>query len=161
MSKKNSKVRKRLEKIYGKGCFMERAGIRRITGYREDSHEITYHHLRRKSEGGRATEQNGANLALENHEFLHSLSREEEEIINNKIREWKVNFLVMRANGGIENSASLDFSNLTKDKNCVIIELENNTNEQNKKRQKFNRAKIKRETQKLIDELSDEEVLEL
>ena len=53
MSKKNSKARKALKRIYGDGCFVERAGIRKITGYKKDAHMITYHHLRHQSEGGK------------------------------------------------------------------------------------------------------------
>ena len=103
MSKKNSKARKALKRIYGDGCFVERAGIRKITGYKKDAHMITYHHLRHQSEGGKATVENGANVALENHEWLHTLPREEEEKVNDAIREWKANFLIMKGSGEIEN----------------------------------------------------------
>lgn len=159
MSSKNSKARKKLEKIYGKGCFMERAGIRKITGFRKDADIMTYHHMRHVSEGGKATVENGANLALENHEFLHSLPREEEEKINNEIRRWKANFILMN-NGKVENSASLEFPDLTNDKNCIIIKLEETTKAQyeelqrqkQQRKQQFNRSKIKRETQQMIDD---------
>lgn len=168
MSSKNSKARKKLEKIYGKGCFMERAGIRKITGFKKDAYIMTYHHMRHVSEGGKATVENGANLALENHEFLHSLPREEEEKINNEIRRWKANFILMN-NGKVENRASLEFPDLTNDENCIIIKLEETTKEQfeelqkqkENKRQKFNRSKTKRETKKLINEIIDEEEIEL
>ena len=159
MSSKNSKARKKLEKIYGKGCFMERAGIRKITGFKKDAYIMTYHHMRHVSEGGKATVENGANLALENHEFLHSLPREEEEKINNRIRQWKANFLLMN-NGKVENSASLEFPDLTNDENCIIIKLEKTTKAQyeelqrqkQQRKQQFNRSKIKRETQQMIDD---------
>ena len=159
MSSKNSKARKKLEKIYGKGCFMERAGIRTITGFKKDAYIMTYHHMRHVSEGGKATVENGANLALENHEFLHSLPREEEEKINNRIRQWKANFLLMN-NGKVENSASLEFPDLTNDENCIIIKLEKTTKAQyeelqrqkQQRKQQFNRSKIKRETQQMIDD---------
>ena len=159
MSSKNSKARKKLEKIYGKGCFMERAGIRKITGFRKDAYTMTYHHMRHVSEGGKATIENGANLALENHEFLHSLPREEEEKINNEMRRWKANFILMN-NGEVKNSASLEFPDLTNDKNCIIIKLEETTKAQyeelqrqkQQRKQQFNRSKIKRETQQMIDD---------
>ena len=159
MSSKNSKARKKLEKIYGKGCFMERAGIRKITGFKKDAYIMTYHHMRHVSEGGKATVENGANLALENHEFLHSLPREEEEKINNEIRRWKANFILMN-NGKVENSASLEFPDLTNDKNCITIKLEETTKDQyeelqrqkQQRKQQFNISKIKRETQQMIDD---------
>ena len=159
MSSKNSKARKKLEKIYGKGCFMERAGIRKITGFKKDAYTMTYHHMRHVSEGGKATIENGANLALENHKFLHSLPREEEEKINNEIRRWKANFILMN-NGKVENSASLEFPDLTNDENCIIIKLEKTTKAQyeelqrqkQQRKQQFNRSKIKRETRQMIDD---------
>lgn len=159
MSSKNSKARKKLEKIYGKGCFMERAGIRKITGFKKDAYTMTYHHMRHVSEGGKATIENGANLALENHKFLHSLPREEEEKINNEIRRWKANFILMN-NGKVEDSASLEFPDLTNDENCIIIKLEKTTEAQyeelqrqkQQRKQQFNRSKIKRETQQMIDD---------
>ena len=159
MSSKNSKARKKLEKIYGKGCFMERAGIRKITGFKKDAYIMTYHHMRHVSEGGKATIENGANLALENHKFLHSLPREEEEKINNEIRRWKANFISMN-NGKVEDSASLEFPDLTNDENCIIIKLEKTTKAQyeelqrqkQRRKQQFNRSKIKRETQQMIDD---------
>lgn len=155
MSSKNSKARKRLERIYGKGCFMERAGIRTITGVRKDAYIMTYHHLRHVSEGGKATEENGAVLALENHQFLHSLPREEEEKINNQIRKWKMNYLAIK-NGEVEEYGTLDFSDLTNDENCIIIKLKETTKAQyeelQKQKKQFNRSKIKRETQRMVDE---------
>ena len=159
MSKKNSKARKKLEQIYGEGCFMERAGIREVHGYRKDAHQMTYHHMRHKSEGGKATVENGANLALENHQFLHSLPRMEEEKINNQIRQWKMNFVTMKGDGTVEHTGSIDFPDLTNDENCIIIDLQDTIREEEKKelrlsrkKQKFNRAKTKRETQKFIEE---------
>lgn len=159
MAKKNSKARKALEKIYGKGCFMERAGIREVKGLKKDAHQMTYHHLRHQSEGGKATIENGANLKLENHQFLHSLSRADEEKINNQIRQWKMNFVLMTGNGEIQQHSSLEFPQLTKDEDCIIIKLEKTTEEQllqlqrqKNKKQKFNRSRIKQETQRLIDD---------
>ena len=159
MSKKNSKARRALERIYGKGCFMERAGIREVKGIKKNAHMMTYHHLRHESEGGKATVANGANLKAENHEFLHSLPRAEEEQINNAIRRWKMNFLTMQ-NGKVVDSGSVTFPDLTKEEDCIIIPLEDTTledleelREQKRKReQKFNRAKVKRETQRYVDE---------
>ena len=164
--KKNKRVRKELERIFGKGCFMERAGIRKIKGVRKDARMMTYHHLKHESEGGKVTLETGANLYLENHQFLHSLPRGEEERINNQIRRWKANFLALRGMSEIIDGASVDFPDLTNSEDCVIIELEDNTEETEKlrrvkKQQKFNRAQVKREMQKLINEELYEEEFEL
>lgn len=68
MSNKNRSAKKELERIYGKGCFFNRANIakrieemggiktfkvfvkeKRFKG-KSISHQITYHHLKHKSE---------------------------------------------------------------------------------------------------------------
>ena len=54
----NKKARQALEKICGKGCMMERAGIRKIKGIKKQDRQITYHHLRPKRLGGQATIEN-------------------------------------------------------------------------------------------------------
>lgn len=168
MSKKNSKARKALKKIYGDGCFVERAGIRKVVGYKKDAHMLTYHHLRHQSEGGRATKENGANVALENHEWLHSLPREEEEEVNNAIREWKINFLAGH-NMQIDDSGTFKVTDLTKDEDCVIIKAYDTTKEQQeqlekqkqKRKPKFNRSKVKREMQEEINEAIEYGEIEL
>lgn len=173
MSKKNSKARKQLKKIFGDGCFIERMGLREIKGYRTIDRMITYHHIKKKSEGGRATVENGANLAWENHQWLHSLPEEEQDRVNEMIQNWKLAFVEMKGSGKVIQTGTidskLDFSDLTSDEDCIIIKLEETTKEQfeelqrqkENKRQKFNRSKIKRETKKLINEIIDEEEIEL
>lgn len=165
---KNSEARRELQRIYGDGCFMERAGIRTIKGYRKNSHSLTYHHLRHRSEGGATDIDNGANLSLENHEILHTLPRDEEELVNNMIRKWKMNYVAMQGTEVIEG-ASLEFPDWTKEEECIIIKLEENTEEQlrklrskkEKEKRKFNRAKMKQEMQQFIEEELEDEDLEL
>lgn len=70
-----------------------------------------------------------------------------------------MNFLTMQ-NGKVVDSGSVTFPDLTKEEDCIIIPLEDTTledleelREQKRKReQKFNRAKVKRETQRYVDE---------
>lgn len=59
----NKKARQELEKIYGKGCMMEKAGIRKIKGIKKQDKQITYHHLRPKHLGGQATVENRGELS--------------------------------------------------------------------------------------------------
>ena len=170
MSNENKKARKKLEKTYGKGCFLERMGIRTIKGIKKFDRTITFHHLKKKSKGGRATVDNGANLAWENHEWLHSLPEEEQEKINEEIKKWKLNFLLTNKENKNEKYGTLSFADLTKREKCFIISLEKTTKEQleeiqkeeNKKEKiRFDRNKIKRNTQKLINEVLYEESYEL
>lgn len=170
-NKNNSRARKKLKEIFGDGCFLERMGVRKIKGVRKIDRMITYHHLRKRSDGGRATPENGANLAWENHQWLHSLPEAEQEQLNQEIRKWKLNFLTMQGNGEIYAASQMNFADLTKDENCIIINLEKTTPEQyqelfnqkeeNKIKQKFNRSKTKKDTQNLINEELYEEELEL
>lgn len=161
-SKGNKRAREALERIYGKGCFMERAGIRKITpeeeilmkktlkGFKKLDRTITYHHIRPRSKGGKATVENGANLARYNHDWLESLPPDQKAEVNNKLRQFKMNFGIMQTseNGidiieGRQVGLSFDFDD------CISIPVYDNDE---KTREKYNRAKQKRQTQKEIEE---------
>ncbi len=173
---KNSKGRKSLERIYGKGCMFKKANIEEqieklhtIKTYKvflKETHysgniikqlenNMTYHHLRHKSEGGKVTDENGAVINELAHRYMHSLPREDEEVVNNMLRKFKLQ-------GGIITPTSRDIDmqpfeiemNIydLDEKDCLVIPVYENTLEDYKKRQKFNRAKTKRETDQLIQE---------
>lgn len=162
---KNSTGRKLLEQRYGEGCFMERAGIRKITpeeeiklkkikGYKKLDRTISYHHIKERSKGGEVSIENGANLAVYNHQWLHQQEPEVIAAINRRLQEFKfsIDASSMSINKkGLEISSfqtiSPDFSN------CISIPVYNDTEiDIKKKKEKFNRARVKRETEKLIDE---------
>ena len=127
MGKSNRSAKKELERIYGKGCFFERAniaerieamgGIRTFKIFVQEkkfkgkpiSHQITYHHLRHRSEGGKSTVENGANVEEVAHQYLHSLPRDQEEVINNMLREFKLNCVMMTGDGQIQEAKSISF----------------------------------------------------
>ena len=109
-SKKNRKIREELERIYGKGCMFQKAkvekrieeigGIKTYKQFKEQhrftlkrervfENMMTYHHLIHKSEGGETTVENGAVVASLPHMYMHSLPREQEEIINDMLRNFK------------------------------------------------------------------------
>ena len=52
------------------------------------------HHLRHRSENGATSIENGANVAEVAHQYMHSLPRDQEEIINNMLRQWKRDFRI-------------------------------------------------------------------
>lgn len=97
----NSSARKRLERIFGKICFIEELGIRKIPieerrkikGYNKYEDKITYHHIKEKSKGGKATEENGALIKGYNHAWLHTLPEEDKQKINNAMIEFKAAFI--------------------------------------------------------------------
>ena len=66
-----------------------------------------------------------------------------------------MNYLAIK-NGEVEEYGTLDFSDLTNDENCIIIKLKETTKAQyeelQKQKKQFNRSKIKRETQRMVDE---------
>ena len=114
----NRTTRLELERIYGEGSMYQKAKtdeylstlprVKTYKKYLEEKHytrkqrlryeqTMTYHHLKHKSEGGRTTTENGAVVSDSEHQFLHSLPREQEEIINNHIRQWKQDFIILMA----------------------------------------------------------------
>ena len=50
---------------------------------------ITVHHLKHRSEGGHTDIKNCSLVSELAHRYIHTLPRDEEEIINNKIRQYK------------------------------------------------------------------------
>ena len=151
---KNSTIKKLLMQRYGNGCFFEMAriaqrieemgGIRTYKKFLEEkrfkgqkiSQQLTVHHLRHRSE-----------------------PREDEEIINNMFRSFKLNFAV------IQDAEVVDHGSVVLDPTAadyITIPLEDTTPEQyeqlRKQREKRKRLKNstramkKRELQQLIDE---------
>ena len=196
MSNSNRSAKKELERIYGKGCFFNRAkvaeqieamgGIKTFKVFVQEkrfkgkpiSHQITYHHLKHKSEGGKATVENGANVEEVAHQYLHSLPRNQEEIINNMLREFKLNCVMMTGDGRVQEAQSISF-NFGED--VLVIPLYDNDERHNpevarqqaeerekakhtkeyKKKKKYERlqnptrAMKKRELQRMIEEEED------
>lgn len=163
---KNRQGRKILEQIYGEGCFMERAGIRKITpeeeklfkktikGFKKLDRTITYHHIRERHNGGKVTIENGANLAAYNHAWLHQQSPEVRNSINRQLQEFKMSIVRMSFNDKCEQIDMMSKQIPLRQDNYVSIKAYDNTEQDlEKRRQKFNRAKTKRETQKMIDEI--------
>lgn len=164
---KNKTGRILLEQKYGKGCFMERAGIREITteeekenlrtikGYKKLNRKITYHHIFEKQYGGEVSIENGANLAGYNHEWLHQQTPEVKEKINKQLQEFKkqldiAEIKVTDRDIKIVGSSKLEFDM----SDCIEIPLYDNTKESSPKHS-FNRAQVKRETMKMIEEELD------
>lgn len=97
MSKSNKSAREELERIYGKHCFIHQ-GIRKLNPpkphkgtYKGKSiaSQLTYHHLKPKHLGGKATVENGAVVCRRCHDWLEQLSNTDREKVNNELREYK------------------------------------------------------------------------
>lgn len=157
---KNTSARRELERLFGKICMIEELGIRnipkeqrrKIKGYTRFDDVITFHHIKKKEKGGKATVENGALLKGYNHRWLHSLPIEKQNIINECLIEFKASVL-QATSQGLEADSPISVS--YKDfqlSDCLEIKLNDITPEVEEKRRKFNRAKVKRETQKIIDQ---------
>lgn len=173
----NKSAKQELERVYGKGCMFKKAHIeeqiealRTIKTYRRFLQEtrytgrkihllesnLTYHHLKHRSEGGKSTLENGAVIGELPHRYIHSLSRQEEEIINNMFREYKFKLqgsILVPTETGIDMRDPIQIElELNGEDGYIEIPAFDTTERDLQKRKKFNRAKEKRNIQELIDE---------
>lgn len=177
MGRKNSQAKKRLKRIFGNVDMFVAAGVEeklerlKIKGYttyeaeqrlkgRILSQKITFHHLRHRSEGGDQSVENGALIGLGRHEYMHTLPRDEEEIANNIIRDWKLNFMIVTGRGEVQESGQIvpDFSD------CITIPAYDTRVKDRKYRQQKHpsRAQRKQELLDLLDEeFADDDELEI
>lgn len=166
----NKSVRKQLEQIYRKGCMFEKAHceeqiekLRTIKTFKryliekrytskqieQLRKQMTLHHLKHRSEGGSTSLDNGAVISELAHSYMHSLPREHEEVINNMIREYKLNTAITQGNGTVKSAQSIkiDMSD------CLTIQLLDD-NARTKKVPK-SRAKLKEELEDFRQEYVD------
>ena len=166
MSKSNKQAKKRLIRLFGRTDMFVAARVAEslealgITSYKvferqkrykgkPISQQLTFHHLKHRSEGGDRSVENGALIGDTHHQYLHSLDRNEEEIANNLIREWKMNFLIMNGKGELQDSGQFipDFSDY-----ITIPVFDGPPPKKEIDKRKRTRAQEKRELQDLIDE---------
>lgn len=147
----NKSARQELEMIYGKGCMffkaniperLRQAGIQ-IKGYKVFVGEkrykgkkikrlettMTYHHLEHKADGGKTSVENGAIVNELAHRYMHSLPRQDEEIINDMLRDYKREFelkggIIMPTETGLEvvQPIQITFGEID-DQDCITIPL--------------------------------------
>ncbi len=93
----NKKAKERLIELYGAECFIEKLHLRvdkeprRYTskGQYKRMKQLTYHHIREKQHGGKATVANGALLSAENHEWFNKQSKESQKQMNELFQKYK------------------------------------------------------------------------
>jgi hypothetical protein len=174
MSNKNRKVRLELARIYGNGCFFLRSGaedyieklgtIRTYKKYKaglkfkskkmkiyEDI--LTLHHLVHRSEGGAASVDNGAIINAIAHQYLHSLPRSQEEIINDYIREWKKQMI--KQNGKEVKVVLSDNIDIPFEVQAAELSIDKNNNLILERLRQKERRKEKIEMQKIRKEYED------
>ena len=93
----NKKVREELERLYGKECFIEKLHLRKdieprkytSKGQMKRMKQLSYHHIKMKKDGGKATVENGAILSNENHIWFHEQSEVKQGYLNAVFKEYK------------------------------------------------------------------------
>lgn len=176
----NKGAKNKLIEIYGRHCMFERArvaerierigGIKTYRSYLADKKfkgkrivkQLTYHHLQHKSDGGKATEENGAVVDATAHAYMHSLPRHQEEIINNMLRAYKINFMELNQGqvlgaGTLEIEDEIEFISIPIETDEAEIRRARAIYEK-KKQEQFSRAKVKEETRRKIEEYWENEI---
>ena len=93
----NKKAKERLIELYGAECFIEKLRLRQDTetrrytskGQRKRMKQLTYHHIKERQHGGKATVANGALLSAENHEWFNKQSKESQKQMNELFQKYK------------------------------------------------------------------------
>ena len=88
----NKKARKKLIKLYGAECFIEKLHLRKDTELRQYTGKGQYEkmkHIREKQHGGKATVENGALLSEENHIWFNEQSKESQKQMNELFQKYK------------------------------------------------------------------------
>lgn len=149
----NKRAKEKLIKLYGAECFIEKLKLRKYTepkkykgkGQMKRMKQLTYHHIRMRKDGGRATVENGALLSAENHAWFHKQSSQAQAQMNGIFQEYK-------------KQQSQECQVVFVDELEIPFEIrvmEFRIDEREQKKTKYNRAKDKREVQKRIDEELD------
>lgn len=146
----NKNAKQELIRRYGAECFIEKLHLRQDTtprrytskGQKKRMKQLTYHHIRMKKDGGRATVENGALLSAENHQWFHKQSPQAQGYMNAIFQEYKKQIDECTV-------VFVDELNLPFEVKTIDFSID--------ERGKFNRAKEKRKTQKIIDEYYDQE----
>lgn len=93
----NKRAKQRLIELYGEECFIEKLHLRKDAeprrytskGQRKRMKQLTYHHIRERRNGGKATVENGALLSAENHEWFNKQSKEAQKQMNELFQRYK------------------------------------------------------------------------
>ena len=93
----NKKAKERLIQLYGAECFIEKLHLRvdeeprkyKSKGQYKRMKQLTYHHMRERQHGGKATVENGALLSAENHEWFNKQSKEAQKQMNELFQKYK------------------------------------------------------------------------
>lgn len=145
----NKRAKEELIRIYGAECFIEKLKLRKDVkptrykskGQMKKMKQLTFHHIKMRKDGGRATVENGALLSAENHAWFHQQSYKDQTQMNAMFQEYKKQY--QECEVVFVDDLDLGFE---------IKAMEFCIDEKEQKKEKYNRAKEKREFQKRVDE---------
>lgn len=141
----NKRAKERLIDLYGAECFIEKLHLRVDTeprkytskGQRKRMKQLTYHHIKERRYGGKATVENGAILSEENHIWFNEQSKEAQRQMNELFQRYK-----QSVECSVEFVDNLETNFSIASVIIVPAELE----------KKYNRAKEKRAWKKQVEE---------
>lgn len=150
----NKKAREKLEKLYGKECFIEKLHLRKDAeprkytskGQMKRMKQLTYHHILERRNGGKATVDNGSLLSNENHIWFHQQSEVKQGYMNAIFQEYK------RQVDECKNECKIVFVD-DLEVPYEVKATEFSINEKGKP--EYNRAKEKQELRKMSEEYVD------
>ena len=142
----NKRAKEKLIELYGAECFIEKLHLRKDTeprqytskGQYKRMKQLTYHHIREKQYGGKATVENGAILSEENHIWFNEQSKEAQKQMNELFQKYKHSVECK-----VEFVEELDTRFSIASAIIVLSDLE---------KEHYNRAKEKRAWQKQVEE---------
>lgn len=142
----NKKAKERLIQLYGAECFIDKLHLRvdkeprkyTSKGQYKRMKQLTYHHIKERQHGGKATTENGALLSTENHEWFNKQSKEAQKQMNEMFQKYKQS---VECKAELVDKLDTDFSIAA----AIIVPAE-------LEKEHYNRAKEKRKWQKEIEE---------
>lgn len=148
----NKKAKEDLIRQYGAECFIEKLKLRKDVkprrykgkGQMKRMKQLTYHHIKMKKDGGKATRENGALLSAENHSWFHQQSPQAQGYMNAMFQEYKRQ--VDECKVVFVDELDLEF-----EIRPAVIAIDEKGHILDTKKEKYNRAKEKREFQKIVD----------
>lgn len=92
----NKEAKEELIRRYGNECFIEKLNLRTDTNRKytgkaqyKRMKQLTYHHIKKKEAGGKATKENGALLSEENHIWFNNQPKIVQDKLNDIFQTYK------------------------------------------------------------------------
>lgn len=148
----NKRAKEELIRRYGAECFIEKLKLRKEPkkhytgkGQMKRMKQLTYHHIKMKKDGGRATRENGALLSAENHSWFHQQSPQAQGYMNAIFQEYKRQVDECQV-------VFVDELDLGFEIKPITFAIDERGQILGTKKEKYNRAKVKEEFRRKVDE---------